>query len=114
MRSKSRETREAQKAYWENRLSRRLSELSQKGLSPSEVAKDPALKKIRAEIRKAGSRLRAIAAREQKVAEMAEAKARKEALPGKKKGGKGKGEKAPEMSKRQQKKLKKRDQKGAK
>ncbi|MBW1700942.1 MAG: hypothetical protein JRJ50_02260, partial [Deltaproteobacteria bacterium] len=51
MASKSKETREGQKAYWENKLNQRMSILAEKGIESGKIAKDPAVKKIRARIR---------------------------------------------------------------
>jgi hypothetical protein len=115
MGSKSRQTREAQKAYWENQLNRRLSLLKEKGVEPEQIEKDLEVKRLKAEIRKTDSRLRTIAAKEKKVQDMAAAREKKAAAQEKKE--KTKKEKASaeaaEMSKRQQKKRKKMEEKGA-
>jgi len=77
MASKDRATRKEQKLYWENQLSRRLEVLTEKGLEPGRIAKDPTVKKIRAKMRKTETRLRAIDELAKKNKEMIEAKAAK-------------------------------------
>ena len=113
MPSKTREARLEQKAYFEKKLEERLSLLGEKGLDSKQITRDAAVKKLRAQLRKTNDRLTVIDAREQKVAEMAKAKAEKSAAPKKK-------EKAPkkesqkddaQMSKRQQKKRAKKEEK---
>ena len=116
MASKDKEVRLEQKAYLETKLNQRLSALADRDLKPGIIAKDPAVRKIRAEIRETDSRLMAITALEKKAEEMARIKAEKIAAlkkeEGKKK--KGKAEKEPETSKRQQKKKAKKETKAAK
>ncbi len=75
MASKDRAARKEQKLYWENQLSRRLEVLTEKGLEPGRIAKDPTVKKIRAKMRKTETRLRAIDELAKKNKEMIEAKA---------------------------------------
>lgn len=77
MASKDRAERKEQKLYWENQLSRRLEVLTEKGLEPGRIAKDPTVKKIRAKMRKTETRLRAIDELAKKNKEMIEAKAAK-------------------------------------
>jgi len=77
MASKDRAARKEQKLYWENQLSRRLEVLTEKGLEPGRIAKDPTVKKIRAKMRKTETRLRAIDELAKKNKEMIEAKAAK-------------------------------------
>ena len=112
MGSNSKEARLGQKAYWEKKLHDRLLVLNEKGLDSGQTSQDRAIRKIRAEIRKADQRLQVIANLEKKVADMAEAKAKKAAALKKKKAKKEKvSGKAPEMSKRQQKKKAKKEKK---
>jgi hypothetical protein len=112
MSSKSKEARLEQKAYWEKKLNHRMSELSEKGLEKESIEKDRAIKKIRAEIRAAGNRLKVIENLEKKQTEMAEAKAKKAAGPKKEKKKNAKPvEETAEMSKRQKKKAAKREKK---
>ena len=112
MGSKGREAKEGQKAYWENKLNQRLSYLTEKGLEPTKIAKDAAVRRIRAQIRKTEGRLGVITGLEKKTAEMARIKAEKISSSEKEKSKKSKEpEKATEMSKRQQKKRKKRESK---
>jgi len=77
MASKDRAARKEQKLYWENQLSRRLEVLTEKGLEPGRIAKDPTVKKIRARLRKTETRLKAIDELAKKNEEMIEAKAAK-------------------------------------
>jgi len=112
MASKTKEARLNQKDYLEGKLKERLSILAEKGLDPKKIAGDMAVKKLRAEIREANARLRAIKARETKLEEMATAKAEKLATPKQEKGKKKKqAEEDAEISKRQQKKKKKKQDK---
>lgn len=115
MPSKTNTARENQKEYWESRLTQRIDVLAEKGLDQSQIAKDKAVKKIRAELRKTEARLKTITELEQKTAEMAKMKAEKMAAPKKEKGGK-KEKETPEetkISKRQAKKKKKKELKQA-
>ena len=108
MASKSLEARENQKEYWGSKLNKRLSFLTEKGFESDKIAKDSIVRKFRAKIRETESRLKTIASKENKVAEMAKIKADKMATPKQEKVKKKKEVgKTPEMSKRQQKKSKK-------
>jgi len=108
MASKSLESRENQKEYWGSKLNQRLSFLTEKGFESDKIARDSIVRKFRAKIRETESRLKTIAGKENKVAEMAKIKAEKMATPKQEKVKKKKGAaKTPEMSKRQQKKSKK-------
>ena len=115
MGSESKDVRIGQKAYWEAQLEKRISDLTERGVAQTAIPKDAAIRKIRAEIRKAVSRIQVIEANEKKIADMAKAKAKKTAsAKGQKGKGKKKGEKPAEMSKRQQKKKAKKEKKEAK
>jgi hypothetical protein len=108
MASKSLEARENQKEYWGSKLNQRLSFLTEKGFESDKIARDSIVRKFRAKIRETESRLKTIAGKENKVAEMAKIKAEKMATPKQEKAKKKKeAAKTPEMSKRQQKKSKK-------
>ncbi len=112
MPSKTKESRTDQRMYWKDKLNQRLSLLGEKGLEPAKVAKDPIVRKQRAYIREAETRLRVIADLEKKKEEMARMKAEKTAPPKKEKGKKKKDLEAPaEDSKRQKKKKEKKTQK---
>ncbi|MBN2123471.1 MAG: hypothetical protein JW821_04200 [Deltaproteobacteria bacterium] len=112
MGSKKRQTRLDQKSTLEDKLNRRLSDLAEKGVEPQNIAKDTTVKRLRADIRKAVARLKAIEALENQREEMAQRKAEKLAAPKKEKAKKKKGEDtAPEVSKRQQKKKGKKESK---
>jgi hypothetical protein len=105
MPSKSRESRETQKAYWESQRDLRLSDLAERDLDQAEILKDPALRKIKAQIRAADFRLRAIAALEAKQEQMKRTKDEKQSAPKEDKGKKkATAEEEPHLSKRQQKK----------
>ena len=110
MGSKTKQTREDQRSYWETKLSQRLSVLSERGMESEKITKDPGVRKIRAKLRQTQGRLKAIAESEKKAAEIAQTKAEKNAAPKKEKGKKEKEQKKePELSKRQQKKKKKKE-----
>ncbi len=99
-------------SYWEEQLNQQLARLAEKGISPEKIAKDSEVKKIRAKIRETRDRLAVIEKKEQKVVEMAKAKAEKAAKPKEsKKKKKKQEEEAPAESKRQQKKKKKKEKK---
>ena len=113
MASKSKEVREDQKDYWQNKLNQRLSVLADRGLEPQRIAKDATVRKIRAKIRTSNARLKALVLLEKKVEELARIKSEKMVAPKKEKTKKQKElEKAPEISKRQEKKKKKVEGKG--
>jgi hypothetical protein len=112
MGSNSKEARLNQQTYWKGKLDERMSILNARGLDSEKVAKDRAIRKIRAEMRRAGSRLQVVETLEKKAQDMAEAKAKKASEGKKKKVSKGKeSEEAAEMSKRQQKKRAKKEKK---
>ncbi len=110
MPSKTQESRMDQKLFWQDKLTRRLSVLAEKGHDPAKIAKDPDVKKFRGQLRKTESRLKAIAEREKKKKEMAKTKAEKQSAPQKEKSKKKK-EKGAEESKRQKKKKEKKAKK---
>jgi hypothetical protein len=112
MPSKSKEARLEQKSIVEATLNERLKALAEKGLEPQAIAKDSTVRKLRADLRKAGERLSVIEGREKKLQDMAKAKEEKLQKPKKEKEKKQKGdEEQPEMSKRQKKKLEKQKEK---
>ncbi len=115
MPSKSKEARLEQKHLVEVKLNERLNQLAEQGLGPQAIAKDRAVRKLRADLRKATDRLTVIRAREGKLQQMAEAKQEKLAQPKKEKSKKTKEvEGESEMSKRQKKKLEKQKEKDKK
>ena len=108
MPSKSKEARLSQKAYLEHKLNQRLADLSDRGFESGTIVKDPAIRKIRAQLRETEGRLEAIAAAERKTEEMARIKAEKANAPKPQKAKKKKGkEEEPQISKRQKKKKEK-------
>ncbi len=106
MASKSKTSRLEQKAYLEEKLDKRLSFLSEKGIEPGKISKDTGVKKIRAQMRETEGRLKVISDMERKAEEMTRIKAEKMAAPKKEKGKKVSDE-VPAASKRQKKKKKK-------
>ena len=93
---------ESQKTTAQKNLSTRQAALEAKGMNAKDVEKDPQIKKLKADIRKANQRLAAIDAQEKLIAEKQKAKADKAAAkkeakaPAKEKAAKkadGKGEK---------------------
>ena len=113
MPSKSKEARLQQKTNFEKKLAERLSLLGEKGLDSKQITRDSSVKKFRAQIRETNDRLKAIEGREQKVEEMAKAKAEKSAAPKEtEKASKKKSKKEDgKESKRQQKKRSKKKEK---
>ena len=112
MASKDKVARDTQKAYWDGMLNRRLEVLKKSDLEPKKIAKDTAIRKIRAEIRKIGTRLAVIDKKEKKIEEMAKIRAEKTLAATKAKVKKAKGEEeVAESSKRQQKLKKKMEKK---
>lgn len=113
MASKSEETRQNQAAFWEGRLAERIALLTGEGLEAKAIDKDPAVKMLKAKIKRAKVRLRTIAAMAQKIEDKARARAEKLATPKEDKSKKksAAAEEAAEESKRQQKKKQKKEKK---
>ncbi len=86
MASKLRTAREAQKAFWEAELGRRIEFLNGRGFDDGRIERDPTVKKIKAKIRETAFRLSTIAAYEKKLEDMARLKEEKKAAPPKVKG----------------------------
>ncbi|HQI01868.1 MAG TPA: hypothetical protein PLA18_11370 [Deltaproteobacteria bacterium] len=86
MASKLRAAREAQKAFWEAELGRRIEFLNGKGFDDGRVARDTEVKRIKAKIRETAFRLSTIAAYEKKLEDMARLREEKKAAPPKVKG----------------------------
>ena len=108
MASKSKASRLEQKAYWEEKLNKRLSLLGERGLEPGKMAKDTGVRKIRAQMRETETRLKVISDLERKADEMERTRAEKMAGPKKERGKKEvEPEEAAVTSKRQEKKRKK-------
>ena len=115
MPSKTREIRLEQKAHIEARLNERLSVLKEAGVDPHAIPKDRAVRKLRADLRHVNERLSVIEKKEQKIQEMARTREEKRQEPKDKKDKKSKAEEdQAAMSKRQQKKLAKQQDKGKK
>lgn len=112
MPSKAKEARLEQKNQVEAKLNERLNHLAEKGLEPQVIAKDIAVRKLRADLRKANERLTVIEANEKKLEQMAQAKQEKLNQPKKEKAkGQKETEEQAEVSKRQRKKLEKQKEK---
>ncbi len=114
MASKAKEVRLEQRSYVETKLNERLSALRVRGMDPRMIARDSAVRMLRAQLREADQRLRAIEEKEKKVEEMARRKAEKAAESkrdkrSRKKTAEDQDEAA--MSKRQMKKLDKQKEK---
>ncbi|MFO7785017.1 MAG: hypothetical protein ACQET7_14450 [Thermodesulfobacteriota bacterium] len=108
MPSKAKDARLEQKEIAEAKLNQRLAELAERNLGPQAAAKDRAVRKLRADLRKANERLSVIEGKEKKIEDMARAKEEKLKKPKKEKSKKQEaGEAQQEMSKRQKKKLEK-------
>ncbi len=108
MPSKAKDTRLEQKEYLEAKLNGRLAELAEKGLGSQAAAKDKAVRKLRADLRKTNERLSVIEGKQKKIEDMARAKEEKSKTPKKDKRKKqDAAEEQAEMSKRQKKKLEK-------
>lgn len=68
-----------QKLVAEQKLAARQAILSQNGMNPSTIGRDPMIRKFLADIRKSRLRLKSIAAQEKLLADLVQAKADKEA-----------------------------------
>jgi hypothetical protein len=75
MASESKETRLKQKAALEAKLQQRLALLAEKGLDEKKIARDVLVKELKADLKQAQSRLKAIAAHVERTAGLAVAKA---------------------------------------
>jgi hypothetical protein len=78
-----------QKAYFEQRLKDRMSDLAGRGIAPERAAKDPIARKLKADIKAVDYRLRKIAESEKITADLARLKAERAAAPEKKPEAKG-------------------------
>jgi hypothetical protein len=85
MGSNQKETQSIQKACFEQKLEKRLTLLSGKGIESPDINKDVLVKKLRANIKGINARLKTIADTEKKTEELAKVKAEKAALPAKEK-----------------------------
>ncbi len=95
------------KAYYERRLTERLSFLSKKGIESPRINKDTILKKLRANIAAINARLKTMAGYEAKTEELAKKKADKAAVPQKdSEDGKAKKAKEPPVEAKAKKKKK--------
>lgn len=97
MNLKAKRYEQERKAAAEQQLSTRLAILKEKGLDEAALAKDAQIKKIKADIRKAHRRLKAVAAHEQLLADKKQAKNDK--LSTKKASAKADGDKKPAAKK---------------
>ena len=112
MASKSEDTRQNQAVFWEGKLAERISLLTGEGVEAKTIDRDPAVKMIKARIKRAKARLRTIAAMARKIEDKARTKAEKLALPKEEKSRKKvAAEDVAEESKRQQKKKQKKEKK---
>ena len=81
MASQSRETRQRQLIAWEAKLKNRLAALGEQGADEKKISSDVLVKELKAKIKESQLRLRTIDAFEKKTAELAAAKAEREAKP---------------------------------
>jgi hypothetical protein len=81
MASESRETRLKQKAGWEKELQKRLAFLKERGCDEKQIARDVRVKEVKAKLKEAQVRLRAIDAHEKRTAALAAKKAERLAKP---------------------------------
>jgi len=81
MTSQSKETRQKQKAEWEETLRRRLAFLGEKGGDAEKIARDVRVKELRAKIRESQFRLQAIDAIEKRTAGIASVTPERSAKP---------------------------------
>ena len=81
MASKSNETRLKQKAALEAKLQKRLALLAEKGQDEKKIARDVLVKELKASLKQAEVRLRAIAANVKRTADLAAMKAERLAKP---------------------------------
>ncbi|MEW6079881.1 MAG: hypothetical protein AB1724_18890 [Thermodesulfobacteriota bacterium] len=79
MNLKAKKHAEARKQQVQKKLTTCLDRLKEKGLDPKQIAKDPLVRQLRAEIREAGARLRAVAATEKLNSDKVVKKQEKEA-----------------------------------
>lgn len=109
MGSKKKQTRQLQKARFEQLLARRINTLAEKGIERQRIAKDKVVQHLQAEINRTARALGAINAKE-KVIEEAKLQKQKNAekvKEGKAKSKKQKGEAVPEKKGKKEKKQKK-------
>ncbi len=106
MGSKEKETVLLHKTSFETELKERRAYLLEKGIDAREITRDGVIRKIRARIREANLRLKAIDAIAARTEELAKMKAEKLAAPKKEKKGKEPEAAAPEKGKEKKKKKK--------
>jgi hypothetical protein len=113
MASKLRNSRESQKAYWADKLNKRVEQLTSQGFDGKKIEKDTVVRQLKAKVRESSFRLVAIDGRAKKIVDMEALREEKKAAPPKEKGKKA--EAAPvEASKSQKKKKKEGGDEGAK
>lgn len=78
MGSKQKKTQLGRKEQYERKLKNRLSLLAERKMEPARIDKDPLVRRLRAQVEATGVRLKAIAAIEQRVAELAKIRAERE------------------------------------
>jgi len=103
MASKLMKSREAQQALWDRKLSQRKEILVAEGKSEAEIEKDTVVRSIKAKQKETKVRIKAIAAKEAKLVDMARLREEKKAAPPKEKGKKVVEVAAPKESKKKAK-----------
>lgn len=86
MASKLMKSREAQQALWDKKLGQRKELLAAQGRSQAEIEKDTVVRSIKAKLKETRARIKAIAAKDGKLVEMARLREEKKAAPPKEKG----------------------------
>jgi len=103
MASKLMKSREAQQTLWDKKLSQRKEILAAQGKSEPEIEKDTVVRSIKAKLKETKSRIKAIAAKDAKLVDMARLREEKKAAPPKEKGKKVAEAAAPKESKKKAK-----------
>ena len=111
MTSERRETRLKQKAQWEAKLKKRLALLAEKNLTDKQIARDALVRELKAKIKEADARMKAIDVKEKRTADLAAKKAERLAKPKEEEPPKKKAEEPPPEPK--PKKTKKKKEEGA-
>jgi len=107
MASKLRIVQESQKSYWENKLNARIEVLKGSGIGEVDIARDVVVRKLKSKVKDTVARIRAIAAKEEKIKEMARIKEEKKAAPVVKEKGKKAAPEAPAPKKEKKPKAEK-------
>jgi hypothetical protein len=86
MASKLRNSRETQKAYWVEKLNKRVEQLTGQGIDAKKIEKDTVVRQLKAKVRESSFRLVAIDGMTKKLVDMEKLREEKKAAPPKIKG----------------------------